>query len=802
MGVASLANIFLSFLNPESRRIFGLYERLSADEHVAHLSVVLNLAVFLCKEFTVISPGVLLECPIASRVLEANSDYGSARIIRYPMRERTLQELLDKKQSQYSVVRSEYKSMFRAGRSRSFLDKISAFIDKPVHSGKSIVANWEMAPDANQSWGELKEAMGSRLVEEVRELPRGLADDGLGITWPAMRDRLRSDVLEDFGERLRVELQREYLAGYIHHFSLRTISGVPFEAVELGGGRPDLCYDFDAVREALVACRLWSIVTRLDAASMIGLRATFGFHSFRHALDDMLRGCSSAREAGFAAAQAFHDCSMADGVTWQGHSGAADHLPRLSLGQAELMALAADMEALTPHLIEASGRVREVSMPRAPETGLADAARLRSQTRIESRTHRLSVLVVATEWDSKHGGLSTFNRGFCAALSEHGAYVVCQVNEANPDEKRRAEALGVTLVDASVRTAGYTESNDLRAGPFDAFEPDVIVGHDRITGGDAMSWAERSHPSSCRIVVIHTSPEEIEWHKEDQRGSIQVERAATRKKQQIDLASRCHLIAAVGPHLAKEFATDLHGVGNAVPIVSLVPGLPSVTQWSTSRLPPTIRCLVLGRVEDYRLKGLDIAARALGIVAKRWRSGKPPKLVVRGAQPGTETPLLTRLRRDSRAEGLDIVLRHYSADEREILCDLREASLVLMPSRKEGFGLVGLEAIAQGIPTLLSDESGLAESMREQVPQLAESWILPVTGRAAETWAARIEMLLASRLDAFARAAAVRDALNAAIDWPKSITAFIAAIEEVRRTRQVGAVRAKSSTPRRKPNGS
>lgn len=133
--------------------------------------------------------------------------------------------------------------------------------------------------------------------------------------------------------------------------------------------------------------------------------------------------------------------------------------------------------------------------------------------------------------------------------------------------------------------------------------------------------------------------------------------------------------------------------------------------------------------EDYHLKGLDLAAKALGHAVRNWKHGDQPKLVVRGAPVGTDAELIERLNADSSPTELDIIIRHYSAEETEIRNDLREASLVLMPSKKEGFGLDGLEAIAMGVPTLISDQSGLAMTLKLHVPQLADEWILPVRAR-------------------------------------------------------------------------
>ena len=42
-----------------------------------------------------------------------------------------------------------------------------------------------------------------------------------------------------------------------------------------------------------------------------------------------------------------------------------------------------------------------------------------------------------------------------------------------------------------------------------------------------------------------------------------------------------------------------------------------------------------------------------------------------------------------------------------------QSDLVALPSRTEGFGLVGLEAISAGVPVLISGESGIAEALEK-----------------------------------------------------------------------------------------
>ncbi|KAI8518731.1 hypothetical protein Bbelb_047480 [Branchiostoma belcheri] len=72
---------------------------------------------------------------------------------------------------------------------------------------------------------------------------------------------------------------------------------------------------------------------------------------------------------------------------------------------------------------------------------------------------------------------------------------------------------------------------------------------------------------------------------------------------------------------------------------------------------------------------------------------------------------------------------HYKGEGRaleygtqdQICRDMKQAHLVLMPSRSEPFGLVGLEAIAAGVPVLVSDRSGLAEFMLDIAPEFDRS---------------------------------------------------------------------------------
>jgi glycosyltransferase involved in cell wall biosynthesis len=118
-----------------------------------------------------------------------------------------------------------------------------------------------------------------------------------------------------------------------------------------------------------------------------------------------------------------------------------------------------------------------------------------------------------------------------------------------------------------------------------------------------------------------------------------------------------------------------------------------------------------------------------------------------------------------------------SAGRCHLAAELRSASLVLMPSRTEGFGLAGLEAINAGVPTLVSSTSGLGELIREACSRdQSAQVVVPVLDDSqadAQTWGREITTTLRDRHAAFNRAAALRDHLVTEHTWARSISAVL-----------------------------
>lgn len=307
--------------------------------------------------------------------------------------------------------------------------------------------------------------------------------------------------------------------------------------------------------------------------------------------------------------------------------------------------------------------------------------------------------------------------------------------------------------------------------------PQIIIGHDRVSGGCAYVQASEYFPEAALVFFIHTMPHEIEFlKKKPDAASV----AETKDQQLSDIAALADVVAAVGPRLQRGSAgliDDGHG-GRLV--VRVDPGIELRDTRTTSRkVGPSCICLVLGRANDkheYELKGIDIAAGAFSMLLQGLRGTLHPELWVRGAEPGHGGDLQARMAKTFGIHRASINVREYTSDPAKINEDLKRASVLMMPSRAEGFGLVGLEAIAQGTPVLITSESGLAELLTEKLGPGASDFIVPVTDNLSvdvKAWSEALARVLHDRDHSFRRAHELRRYLAARLPWERTVRCVV-----------------------------
>lgn len=401
------------------------------------------------------------------------------------------------------------------------------------------------------------------------------------------------------------------------------------------------------------------------------------------------------------------------------------------------------------------------------------AASLASEPRLHylARPMTLSFLVFATEWRSGHGGLSTFNRHLCLALARAGCHVTCIVADGTSEDVADASD---HLVDLRVpaETPGLRREaahNILLMGLSGQREFDVVAGHGRVTGPHALAIRNRDYPNARYAHFIHMDAKSIDWEKARQRPENPSETATERIDVETQLSLQAAIAMAVGPLLTTRFATYLHESGQVVH--EFRPGLFDCTQLATT--PAAHDCLVFGRVDDYRLKGVDLAAKALGAVM-RTGAFRQSRFIVLGARRGEDVALRDQILEESGHLNVDV--EQYTSDAAKVLRAIRRATLVLMPSRSEGFGLAALEAISQGVPVLVSTASGLADALALTIPEVARQHVVDV--RSHEEFERAIRRVLDDPEEAFRNAQRLRRAMLEHFSWDKSTATFLGLLKD------------------------
>lgn len=389
----------------------------------------------------------------------------------------------------------------------------------------------------------------------------------------------------------------------------------------------------------------------------------------------------------------------------------------------------------------------------------------------------LRVLAVADEWFPQRGGISAFNRRLCAALAAVGHEAVCLLPAASPQEHRDAAELGVRLVEASA-LPGMTDRETLLRRPLLRSEPpDVVLGHSRVTGPSARLLVEDHYPGAALLHFVHTEPDQLEFlrpagdadaaARAEHRGAVDLElsRAATRA-------------VAVGPRLHAWLQRDLPQDAPR-PAHRIDPGFDLADEGA--RTPPlgVPLVMIMGRMGDAHIKGLDLAAKAVGRAAdsdgtSHW------ELCVRGVPADEGRQVRDQVLEWVANPRVDATPRNFTTDFAALGRDLRRASLVLMPSRAEAFGLVGMEAVIAGTPVLVSSRSGLGHLLREMLPpELADRLVVDVDRadeRDVPRWARRVAEVMSGREEAFAVVDEARRILAAKCSWASAVDGLLAGI--------------------------
>ena len=433
-------------------------------------------------------------------------------------------------------------------------------------------------------------------------------------------------------------------------------------------------------------------------------------------------------------------------------------------------------------LYEEVGATEDVERLRAARVVPTDAVRTeqtaatRPPVRVSQR-RRMRLLAVNTEWSSGNGGLSTLNRELCKALAAQDVEVYCSTPYASEVERRDAESSDVHLVHPPLALGAPESALSRPPNLPDGVVPDLVLGHGRKTGEAAM-WLVEDHFRNAKLLhFFHVISDRVEFEKDHGTDDDPSVAAEQRFQDEFVIASRADLAVGVGPVLHHYLRDRLRGTISREP-VRFDPGFDTVGK--PAELPPpsdTVRVLLVGRLSrrEARVKGIDLLARALGhALTQRGHNDPEVELVLRGVAAREGKPLAEEIRDWAGVPSLRVVPRPYSPDTSTLAQDLHQASVVVMPSRAEGFGLVGLEAVTTGVPTLISKRSGLGALLDEERSNLSvelTNRVIPVTDDEqvdSLRWGDALAAVLNNPKPAFAAARMLREEISAKRTWAAS----------------------------------
>ncbi|XP_035661189.1 uncharacterized protein LOC118405685 [Branchiostoma floridae] len=337
---------------------------------------------------------------------------------------------------------------------------------------------------------------------------------------------------------------------------------------------------------------------------------------------------------------------------------------------------------------------------------------------LQQKREVISILLVNDEYCTSHGGPSNVNRQVAQFLHQHGTTVHCTALQASEDDNRCATEDGVIL-HLPVQGSRKKKAPSLEwLTDYHSFHyPDIpqdlkcIVGHADVTSEAAKSIQATRCQHAKLVLFNHDMPEDTEHYKGAQKAM-----AAGKKVEDIlEDTKNADAVFSLGRRIYDHYETKYKSLGDSKPTEHLMfLPRPSPLFEAISVKPGGGEKVVLtvGRVTEVeKLKGHDLAARSIGEVAEKIPN---VKLWVRGIDEDDWEASKNILEENLNSGRIKPTLLPCGTQE-DIAQDMQQAHLVLMPSRAEPFGLIGLEAIAAGIPVLISDKSGLADMITDLI---------------------------------------------------------------------------------------
>ena len=382
------------------------------------------------------------------------------------------------------------------------------------------------------------------------------------------------------------------------------------------------------------------------------------------------------------------------------------------------------------------------------------------------QNRRLKVTLLSSEWrSSTDREVSTISRKLAIQLAKHpNVEVSVFLPKCSEEDKRNAASHKIQLIEAD-ELPGHEPIFWLSSLPRN-HDVDCVIGHGVHLGKQIPSI---KRTTDCRwIQVVHSVHEEVGMYKNISEGE-------ELQQTEIKLCKMADEVVAIGPKVAEAYKRFLCSAKEEKTILDLTPGVFSeflnVAQATDER--KTFCVLVIGSgdsCEDFNVKGFNMAAEAIGELKD---ASFQLKFLYSPREKGKEIADKLLQHGISRNQ---LIVRSIN-DGRDVLANLFcEVDLAIMPSRTEGFGLPGLEALSAGLPVLVSGNSGLGEALRE-VP-LGSFYV--INSEDPKDWAREIKAVRQkSRTICLQESKLLCEHYAQTYDWERQCTSLVKRMQEL-----------------------
>jgi hypothetical protein len=279
--LASRKDIFLDFLSPDNRNIYGSYLNLTHARHKQLLSESLNISVLLCQDQCVLPPSFVTQDHMLRAVLDEKKAFLEFQLIFLPLREKSLGDFFEKKIREYSTVKKQYAGLFET-EGRQFVENYSDLVKKRnTEMGHTIANKWESSPDGSALWRPIISELPVTVIEQLRKKPSELKNIGASVTWDAMKIGL-PPVIEKANFFINQALQNEYINNYIVEYELSIIKNAPPKTTNFEIPIDSHYYDWTTFKTviSIISPNLWRILCQMESHSMVLLKLRPGAFLF------------------------------------------------------------------------------------------------------------------------------------------------------------------------------------------------------------------------------------------------------------------------------------------------------------------------------------------------------------------------------------------------------------------------------------------------------------------------------------------------------------------------------------------